>query len=107
MAVEKAAAVVKKVWWWDFLNTGKLGPLANSDSFEAALMQAWFMHVQQPPITVTPIHKTPCLLALFRDNLVFFYVQLVTNRYSDSKLNIEVMLVNLLGRLVIYFNKKA
>ena len=43
----------------------------NSDNFGAAGMQAWFMHAQQPPKTVTPIHKTPCLLALYRDNLVF------------------------------------
>ena len=63
VAVEKAA-VVKKVWWRDFLKTGRRDPLGNSDSFEAASMQAWFMHVQQPPITVTPFHKTPCLFAI-------------------------------------------
>ena len=43
----------------------------NSDNFGAAWMQACFMHAQQPPKTVTPIHKTPCLLALYQDNLVF------------------------------------
>ena len=80
VAVEIAAAVVKKVRSRDFFNTGKLWPLGNSDRFEAALMQAWFMHVKQPPITVTPFHRTPCLLALFPDNLVFFHVRLVTNR---------------------------
>ena len=63
VAVEKAATV-KKVRWQDFLNTGKRGPLGNSDSFEAAWMQAWFMHVQQPPITVTPFLRTPCLFAV-------------------------------------------
>lgn len=42
-------------------------------------MQAWFMHVQQPPITVTPFPECHAFLALFRDNLVFSKARLVTS----------------------------
>ncbi len=86
VVVEEAA--VKKVRWRDFLNTGKRKSWGNSDSFEAA-----WMHNSHPYRNAISQNAIPSWR--YFETTSYFLVRLVTSGYSDSKLNIYIMLVNL------------
>ena len=69
-------------------------------------MQAWFMHVQQPPMTVTPSHRTPCLFGVISRQSRVFSRQNSDKWVFGQQAEFKILLVNLFVRLVVYFNKK-